>query len=310
VLERQISRLLAEPYPELQAIGQELRQAAEAAAETPTVRYPEPVRAAPTLVKYTSPATYGASSRERIASLVEPLLASLGPPDRGRMVELADEESPEAELLASLLFRLDRQGHSYRQIQRLVERLSAAEREALVAASLADRGPHDELLREHQSGYGLKFDLLIDLGAFRDLHRHRRCVQIVQQLTTEHGPDDPGWVFARGLGPAADLAAERGLPQRYAAALAAALSAARELGQSQPLASHYLLPLASRVRAVFKMDLAQAAYIAELRSAPTGHFAYREAAWQMFLALQQRYPAFAAQLRVSNPNEQVDLLRR
>ena len=58
------------------------------------------------------------------------------------------------------------------------------------------------------------------------------------------------------------------------------------------------------------MDLAQAAYIAELRSSPTGHFSYREAAWQIYLALQQRYPALAAQLRVSNPTEEVDLLRR
>ena len=99
------------------------------------------------------------------------------------MVELADDEAPLDELVATLLFRTNPAGHSYRQLQALVRDLPAAERQALVAASLADRGPHDELLREHQSGYALKLDLLIDLGSYRDLHRHRRCVQIVQELT-------------------------------------------------------------------------------------------------------------------------------
>lgn len=310
VLERQISRLLADPYPEVVAIGRDLRRAAEEAAETPTVKYPEPVRAAPTLVKYTAPAAYPAASRERLRELARPLLARLPAPDRSRMVELAADETPLDELVATLLYRVDAAGHSYRQIQQLVRDLSPAEKAALVDASLAERGPHDELLREHQSGYAVKLDLLLDLGAFRDLHRHRRCVQIIQDLTFEHGYEAPAWVFERGLGPAAAEAARQGLPARYARALDAARAAADALARRQPLAAHYLLPLAFRVRALFKMDLAEAAYIAELRSAPSGHFAYREAAWQIYAALQERYPAFAARLRVSNPRVEVDLLKR
>ena len=310
VLERQISRLLAQPYLEVQAIGRDLRRAAESPADSPTVDYQEPVRAAPTLVKYTSPAAYPGAAEARLRPLVEPLLARLPAPDRDRMVELAEPESPDDELIATLLFRLDQQGHSYRQIQALVRGLGEDQRTRLIEASLADRGPHDELLREHQSGYGLKFDLLIDLGAFRDFHRHRRCVQILQPLTAVHGPADPAWVFRRGLGPAAQAAVERGLGERYTSALEAALEATRRLATRQPLASHYLLPLAARTRALFKMDLAQAAYIAELRSGPTGHFSYREAAWQMYLALRERHPTLAASLRMSNPTEDVDLLRR
>src|SRR5262249_11277475 len=156
-------------------------------------------------------------------------------------------------------------GHSYRQLQALVTSLPPDEKEALLAASLADRGPHDELLREHQSGYALKLDLLIDLGAFRDLHRHRRCVQIIQDLTPAHGWDDPALVSERGLGPAAAArAAARGLPDRYGHALESARAAIETLAPRHPLAATYLLPLAFRLRALFKLDLAEAAYIAEL----------------------------------------------
>lgn len=311
VLERQISRLLAEPYDELKAIGQELRQAAETVAESPSVAYTEPVRAAPTLVKYTAPAAYGPASFARLRPRVESLLAPLPPPDRSRMVELADDELPLDELVSTLLYRIDAAGHSYRQVQALVRDLADSEKRALVEASLADRGRHDELLREHQSGYGLKFDLLIDIGAFRDFHRHRRCVQIIQDLTREHGYDHPEWAFQRGLGAvAAEQALAAGLHNRYSRALDAASATMADLAPRHPLDAHYLLPLAYRVRALFKMDLAQAAYMAELRSGPAGHFAYREAAWQMYQALRQRYPSFAASLRVSNPHEDVDLLKR
>jgi thymidylate synthase ThyX len=311
VLERQISRLLAEPYPEVQAIGEELRQSAEREAETPSVTYPEPIRAAPTLVKYTAPASYGPASLARVRALAAPLLAGLAAPTRQRMVELADDETTIDELAATLLFRVDPAGHGYRQLQALVHTLSAAGRQALVDASLADRGLHDELLREHQSGYALKLDLLIDLGSYRDLHRHRRCVQLVQELTSSHGFDDPAWIFERGLGAAAaEQAARQGLLDRYRQALESAAESAAALATSQPLVSHYLLPLAFRVRALFKLDLAEAAYIAELRSGPAGHFTYREAAWQIYQALRERFPAFAATLRVANPSETFDLLQR
>lgn len=311
VLERQVSRLLAEPYEEVRQIGRELRRAAEVIAETPTVAYPEPVRAAPTLVKYTEPGAYGPAALERVRALAAPLLRRLGAPERGCTVEAAEEEAPLDELVATLIYRVDAAGHAYRQIQALVRGLGAAEKQALVEASLADRGRHDELLREHQTGYALKLDLLIDAGAFRDLHRHRRCVQIIQDYSPEHGYDDPDVVFERGLGvAAAEQARAAGLQARYVAALEAARAAVAALGAERPRAAHYLLPLAFRVRALFKLDLAQAAYIAELRSQPAGHFAYREAAWQIYAALRERFPAFAAHLRVSNPRHEVDLLKR
>jgi hypothetical protein len=61
----------------------------------------------------------------------------------------------------------------------------------------------------------------------------------------------------------------------------------------------YLLPLATRIRSLFKMDFAEAQYIIELRSGPAGHFSYRRVAWEMFLALQRQHPALAKHIRAS-----------
>jgi len=65
-----------------------------------------------------------------------------------------------------------------------------------------------------------------------------------------------------------------------------------------------------RVRATFKMDLAEAAYICELRTKAGGHFAYRRAAFEMYQALAQRHPTLARHIRVTDPDAQDDILER
>jgi hypothetical protein len=151
----------------------------------------------------------------------------------------------------------------------------------------------------------------MDVGAFRDLHRHRRCVQIVRSPDRRDGFDDPEEIFRAGLGDdGATIAREAGLVERYRAALERAFAAAAELEPALGLEALYLLPLAARVRALFKMDYAQAAYIAELRTGPTGHFSYRRVAWAMHRALSERHPILAGPVRATDPYEVVDLLRR
>jgi thymidylate synthase ThyX len=72
----------------------------------------------------------------------------------------------------------------------------------------------------------------------------------------------------------------------------------------------YVLPLATRVRCLFKMDYAEAQYISELRSAPAGHFSYRKVAWEMYRALERQHPALAKYVRATDFDEPIDLLQR
>ena len=52
---------------------------------------------------------------------------------------------------------------------------------------LRHRGKHDEMLRGFRAGQQFRFDILMDTGGFRDMHRHRRCIQVMQGFTTQHG---------------------------------------------------------------------------------------------------------------------------
>jgi thymidylate synthase ThyX len=317
VIERQISRLLSDPLPECRTIGRELRAACERPAEAPLLRRAGvdealiQMGAAPTLVKYTSPSSYLTETRGLLAAEAERVLAGLPAAEPTPAVELAAAAPIEEELAATLLYRADAGRRSHRQIAAAVAALAPDALRRVLAAGLAHRGDHDELLREHQAGYGLVFDVVMDVGAFRDLHRHRRCVQIVRSPDPGDGFDDPEEIFRAGLGDdGATIAREDGLVDRYRRALERAFAAAAELEPALGREALYLLPLAARVRALFKMDYAQAAYIAELRTGPTGHFSYRRVAWAMHRALAERHPMLAGPVRATDPYEVVDLLRR
>ncbi|MDQ6672567.1 MAG: FAD-dependent thymidylate synthase [Chloroflexota bacterium] len=311
VLEGQIGRLLGSPYAELRAVGAELKASCQAPAMAPLSSEPQPA-AAPTLVKYADASVYQARVARELTQAAESLLAYPGEADRGSLVELAEPSGdPLREMVATLLYRFDQAGHSYRQIQALVADLDEARVQEVFAISLDGRGLHEDVLREHRAGYALTFDTLVDLGSFRDLHRHRRCVQIQQPLTWSHGFIAPEEVFEMGLGgQAASAALDGGLGETYTEALAKAERAAASVRQVAAPAADYLLPLAYRTRCLFKMDWAEAAYVIEQRTQPQGHFSYRNVAWGMYTTLRARYPHLAAPIRATDPNGPMDLLRR
>ena len=105
-----------------------------------------------------------------------------------------------------------------------------------------------------------------------------------------------------------------GLDQRYHGAMQRVLDLARELETNPNAAAAqagvYLLPMAFRKRTLFKMDFAEAVYISELRSAPPGHFSYRNVAYAMYEEVARKHPSMARYFRVSDVRQPVDLLKR
>ena len=267
------------------------------------------VRSAPTLVKYAQPNDYEIQSRAELAQAAAEFLAGQ-PISATQVVDLVERtESLEVELASTLFYSAAH--HPYRQIRDLVAALPEARVSEIIALGLRHRGKHDEALRAFHAGAALRFDILMDIGGFRDMHRHRRCTQIIQGFTAAHGYETP---VCGDLGPDVNILAEAGVLDGFQTAIQTAHAASARIAASQaPEAAQsalYLLPLATRIRSLFKMDFAEAQYIIELRSGPAGHFSYRRVAWEMFLALQRQHPALAQQIRVTDFTKPIDLLQR
>jgi thymidylate synthase ThyX len=267
------------------------------------------VRSAPTLVKYAQPNGYELETRAELALAANEILKEL-PIAAAPVVDLVERtETLEVELAATLLYSVSH--HPYRQIRDLAASFPEARIAEIVELGLRHRGRHDEALRAFHAGAALRFDIFMDIGGFRDLHRHRRSTQIIQPFTALHGYEAP---TCGDLGPEVNILAEAGILPDFQSAIEQAHRASAEIATSQaPEAAQsalYLLPLATRIRALFKMDFAEAQYIIELRSGPAGHFSYRRVAWEMFLALQRQHPSLASHIRVTDFTQPIDLLQR
>jgi thymidylate synthase ThyX len=324
-LETQVSRLLSHPLAEVRELGERLREAAAGASWDPSstaaadlaaeIEALDPalgararavltreVRVAPTLVKYAEPNHYAINASRSLAQAASELLGRepIAPAPVVELVEDAPGETDrlEIELAATLLYSACH--HPYRQIRDYVRSLTAARRDEIIDLGMRDRGRHDELLRQFSACQALRFDILMDIGGFRDMHRHRRCIQIIQDFTPLHGYEIP-----EGL-------AEAGLTATYCTSVDQAHAMAERIGVNRDNggAGQYLLPLGTRIRSLFKMDFAEALYIAELRSKPQGHFSYRRVAWEMYQAVARQHPALARYFRVTDISEPVDLLQR
>jgi thymidylate synthase ThyX len=321
-LESQVSHLLSHTHKEIRQLGDLLKRAATSPAYNVNqeslrelveqIRATSPelgaraeqellkeVRVAPTLVKYADPNRYEIETRRALRQVASELMGEL-PIAPAPTVDLLEEEGLEVELASTLIY--EHSHYSYRQIRQAVQAAGEAIRREIIDLGLRNRGRHDEMLRAFCAGQQFRFDILMDIGGFRDLHRHRRCIQIGQEFTTKHGYDAPDELEAAGV------------RQNYDAVMQRTASAVEQLaatgGAEARENSQYAIPLGFRKRTLFKMDFAEVVYISELRTGPAGHFSYRNAAYAMYEAVAKKYPALAKYLRVHDVKQPVDLLKR
>lgn len=289
-LERQIRRWKSAPYEELRQIGAET---AEACARPPECAWDaaSSEALAPTLAKYVDPDPYPPAARAALAAWAAQNLPRAQEAEPGPLVDLVRPSGTLADIAATLLYPVTRR--SFRSLYEEVRGWSRARQAEVLEVALESRTRRDEMLREFRGGL-YAYDMLIDIGAYRDMHRHRRCQQFRQEFTWDHGFDTP---------PAIE---EAGLLETYHGALAAARATAATLGAP---GGEYLLPFAARARFLFKMDFAEAEYISRLRSGVKGHFSYRAIAWAMKQRMEELEPELGRLIDATPPEVEDPLVR-
>src|SRR5262245_1976442 len=280
-VEKQIRRLKASAYAELRSLGEEL---ARACAAEPDCKWDagstEPV--APTLARHADPDEHAARSRDDLRLWAEQNL----PPAAGIGVDRVDLLRPAnvpADIAATLLYPVT--DRPFRELYEMACGWSAAQRAEVIDVALGSRTRRDEILAGFRGGL-YAYDMVMDIGAFRDLHRHRRCQKFRQSYTGRLGYDTP------------KLVAESGAGEIFTSAMENALAAMQ--GLSAP-GAEYLLPFGARSRFLFKMDFAEAEYISRLRSGVKGHFSYREIAWEMKCKMEALEPELGRLIDATPP---------
>jgi thymidylate synthase ThyX len=288
-LERQIRRLKTSEYAEVRDLGAEAASACREPAAVTLDGTASTAPFAPTLAKYVDADEHTLQARADVAVWVAhniPTSLDANVPD----VDLLEPRCPESDIAATLVYPLVT--IPYRALLTFFEDRAGLRREVIDTA-LQSRKRKDDLLREFRGG-PFVYDMVMDIGAYRDLHRHRRCQQYRQSYGTHLGYAKP------------DAIAEAGLLELYSGIMERTFAA---IGQLPAPGSHYLLPFAARARFLFKMDFAEAEYISRLRSGVKGHFSYRRIAWEMKRKMESLRPELG-RLIAATPPEEEDPLQR
>jgi thymidylate synthase ThyX len=279
-LEKQIKRLRVSEFQEIRELAEEI---AQACAEPPGCMWndgnSEPL--APTLARHAEPDEYQRQSHEdlKLWALQNLTVEAIQTPG----IDLLKPDDVLTEIAATLLYPVS--AHPFRAIYETVRGWSRARKAEVLDLAVQSRGSRDDLLRGFRGGQYC-FDMLIDIGAYRDMHRHRRCHQYRQPYTGQHGYDVP------------ELFRLSGTDDAYCLEMDAALAAIKRLADP---ARQYLLPFGARSRFLFKMDFAEVEYISRVRSGVKGHFSYRRIAWEMKQRVEEIEPELARLIDATPP---------
>ncbi len=281
-LEKQIRRLKASPYQEVRELADEIAEACARPPECPWDPSSSMEPVAPTLARHVDADRHQADSQRDLEQWAQENLSSVAPRSAD-MVELTRTDNAHAEVVATLLYPVTQT--PFRELYEMACGWSSARRDEVIDVALRSRSNRDDLLKAFRGG-PYAFDIVMDIGAYRDMHRHRRCQQYRQAFSGHLGFDTP------------EVMREAGIAEQYEASMQAAFDAMKKLPDP---AAQYLLPFGARSRFLFKMDFAEADYIARLRSGVKGHFSYRKVAWEMKEKMQALEPELGRLMSATPP---------
>lgn len=263
-----LTKFTASPHPEINQLG--------------SLMHTELEKVIPSFVKKSQSergieyAQYLAKNWLATRGLTQDLLPELEP-SVAKGVELVEyDRLGEDKVIAAILY--PHSDYSLAQVNDYVSSLSKIDKIALVKTYIGDRRSRfDRPGRAFEETY-YTFDLLADIGAYRDLQRHRMITQERQNYSVAHGYDIPKELIAAGLS------------KPYEQALETAAKVYAEIHENLPEAANYVVPFAYKIRWRIKLNLREAYHLIELRSSRQGHPSYRLIAQQMYQQISQVHP--------------------
>lgn len=157
-----------------------------------------------------------------------------------------------------------------------------------VSEFFSGRGPHDEMPKWAACGE-MFYGFGIDIGAYRDIQRHRVGLQTVSDWNVDYGYTIPDLLHEEEM---SDLKA------LYIEHCENIKKIVGDLYKNDRFAAAYFLILGFNVYCTYTMNFKQAAYFIELRSGASGHYSYRRLAQNMFKKLEKEMPRLSKFIRV------------
>jgi thymidylate synthase ThyX len=135
--------------------------------------------------------------------------------------------------------------------------------------------------RAFENAY-LRFEIVMDIGSYRDLHRHRMMTQERQRFSTLHGYSVPFELQ------------QSGLTGQFEDSLENAHHLFRKIESHDPELAQYVVPLAYRMRFYQWQNFRQLFWETELRTVSQGHPDYRFIEQEKYRLVKEKFPLIAS----------------
>lgn len=196
------------------------------------------------------------------------------------------EYDPDLEIKLATAILFSGSHSSWTALEEEVRRLDKNDREHIVRAYARDRTARwQKIGRAFENTY-LRFEIVMNIGAYRDLHRHRMLTQERQCFSTHHGYDMPA------------IVKEAGIAEKFSSAMERAKELFCQIEPRNPELAQYVVPLAYRMRFYQYENLRAFFWETELRTSPQGHPDYRFIEQEKFRIFTEKFPLFSELLFV------------
>ncbi len=233
---------------------------------------------------------YLAEKGKRVQSFVKPKSEQGAPVLFGSDPEVnLVEYDPEGELkvIAGMLYNAPNSHRSWEETLRDVRRMEDEEKKKVIEAYLSGRTQRwQKVGRAFENAYS-RFEILINIGAWRDIHRHRMLSQQRQNFSCFQGYDVPPEIT------------ESGVESQFRSAIGRVEDVFSKIVKHDPDLAQYAVTLAHRLRFMQWENLRQSFWQIELRTIPEGHPDYRHLCQKKFLLLEKVYPLLAPYMKAN-----------
>ncbi|MBI2591113.1 MAG: FAD-dependent thymidylate synthase [Candidatus Brennerbacteria bacterium] len=195
------------------------------------------------------------------------------------------DSDAEDKILAGIMFPYSNE--CWGNIIEWVKSLSYSEKEKIFDEYFTARTERwYKVSRAFENSY-LRFEIVVNAGAYRDLHRHRMQTQDRQYFTINHGYDVPEEVVSAGM------------EKEFRAALDSVKPLFVMLNEKYgPELAQYVVPMAYRMRFYQWQNFRQFFWESELRTISQGHPDYRMIEQMKFKLVKEKFPLLAKYMKV------------
>lgn len=205
-----------------------------------------------------------------------------------QLVECEDEKNALDKVVAGLLY--DQSGQNFEALLNTTKSMSKEKKQQIIESFVQIR-QH----RRHRPGRAFEltsylFDLVINYGIYRDLHRHRIASMQRQRLNTNYGFIVP------------DIINDAGTGAEFCECMQNTKDAYSKIAKTMPNEAQYVVNFAFNYPFIVRANLREMCHIIELRTIPSGHIDYRRVAQEMYNQISRQHPILSGIIRFVNMN--------